>query len=316
MTSPQTHRTTVYADTENLGGNGQDIRRKADLISQAVTGEEWPPTIPEATLIKAYCNSGESSRWEEALRSNLGQPVKQGGLLRPAAMEITAPEVQKFTGNPAKTANAMDLTLMLETLSDLLTGKTRFAVISSNDSDYGYLLAELRKLALESRLDTGHDINGLPLLILTHDQAGISENFREFSDNVKPLGVPVRLGRERANAAAAGREEPKSLLRIFSSREIIKTVACGIGQSHRNQATGEYEFDCHHAHQAIKGKLGNRAAETEEMKYNRRKFQEWFHRNFWAEMREMSIGCFREASQTGRIIYRMNEETRNRMRQC
>jgi len=314
MTPAQTHKTTVYADTENLGGSGQDIHRKAELISQAVTGEEWPPTIPEATLIKAYCNSGDSARWEEALRTKLGQPVKQGGLLRPTALEITAPEVQKFTGNPAKSANAMDLTLMLETLSDLLTGKTRFAVIISNDSDYGYLLAELRKLAQENRLETGSDINGLPLLIFTHDEAGISESFREFSGNVKALNHPAQDSRTQA-PAETGRQETSHLLPMFSKKEIIKAVACGIGQSHLNRATGNYEFDSHHIHQTIRGKLGDRAAETEEMRYNRKRFGEWFHRNFQQEMLELNIEHSREPARTGKIIYRMNEETRRKIRQ-
>ena len=207
MTPAQPHKTTVYVDTENLGGNGLEIREKAELISQTVTSDKWP-NIPEITLIKAYCNSGDSSRWEEALRDKLAQPVKQGGIVRPSTLDFAAPEVQRFTGNNAKIANAMDLTLMLETLSDLLTGQTKFAVIISNDSDYGYLLTHTRKLVRENHLKPNSDINDLPMRIVTHNQAGISDIYGELSRNVIHIGVDARPGQTEPPPSNTSRPRP------------------------------------------------------------------------------------------------------------
>ena len=207
MTPAQPHKTTVYVDTENLGGNAQSIPGKAELIKQAVTSKKWPGNIPEITLIKAYCNNGSSSLWKEALIKKL-EPEKQGGIVSSIPLAIEAPEVQRFTGNDNKIANAMDLTLMLETISDLLTRQTMFAVIISNDSDYGYLLAHTRKLVQENRLNPSNHLNGLPLLILTHNQAGISEVYREFSGNVIHIGAEARPDRTAPPPSNTSRPRP------------------------------------------------------------------------------------------------------------
>ena len=79
--------------------------------------------------------------------------------------------------------------------------------------------------------------------------------------------------------------------------------------------TPSYPAKCYRTHQTIRGKLGDRAAETEEMKYNRKRFGEWFHRNFQQEMQELNIEHSKESARTGKIIYRMNEETRRKIRQ-
>ena len=353
MTPAQPHKTTVYVDTENLGGNAQSIPGKAELIKQAVTSKKWPGNIPEITLIKAYCNNGSSSLWKEALIKKL-EPEKQGGIVSSIPLAIEAPEVQRFTGNDNKIANAMDLTLMLETISDLLTRQTMFAVIISNDSDYGYLLAHTRKLVQENRLNPSNHLNGLPLLILTHNQAGISEVYREFSGNVIHIGAearpdrtapPSNTSRPRPNQGAdtrSGRTAPSSntsrprpgheaqarpgrttpppangngkrLTKVFPKMEIIKAVVSGIGQAHFIPDTGNYEFDSFNVHQAISGALGTRATETEEMQYAPIEFGKWFHRNFWEEMRKLNIRHFSDRSQPDRIIYRMNRETRTKI---
>lgn len=317
-TQSPSHKTTLYVDTENLGGSNQQIRHKADLIARAVTGSSWPQTIPEATMIKAYCHSGEGARWEEAIRARLGRPITHGGLVRPSPLCITAPEVPRFGSLHKPAANAMDLTLMLETLSDLLTRQTKFAVIISNDSDYGHLLKELRKLETENNLDPPYDINGLPLLILTHNRAGLSEAYREFSENVRcidetprrePDTAPPRLHRPPDYIPAEQRPSRprKSIFDSFTVSQLIQIVAAGIGYKHWNDQAQRYEFTAYHAHRAISGQHPATAAAAEETHYQPDLFQDWFYRNIWPVMGKKGASCRKD--QYGRITYTLDQTT-------
>ena len=115
----------------------------------------------------------------------------------------------------------------------------------------------------EQKTNPSNDLNSLPLLIFTHNQAGISEGYREFSGNVIHIGAQARPGRT-AQSPANG--NGKHLTKVFPKMEIIKAVVSGIGQAHFILDTGNYEFDSFNVHQAISGALGTRATETEEMK--------------------------------------------------
>ena len=316
----QGHKTTLYVDTENLGGPEQTIREKTELIARAVTGQSWPPTIPEATMIKAYCHNGEGARWEETIRAKLGRPIAQGGLVHPSPLEIAAPEVPRFGSLRKPAANAMDLTLMLETLSDLLTQRTKFAVIISNDSDYGHLLRELRKLDLNGNLDPPYDINGLPLLILTHGYAGISESYREFSENVKcipspegPTSPPVNGANARPSTAGAGKPGMRSIFDHLTLSEVVQSIAAGLGYRHRNNQGNRYEFTAYDAHRAISGQHPEQAAKADEMNYAPDVFHDWFHRFVWPNMGKRGISCRKGPS--GKMTYVMDQQTWLRLRQ-
>jgi hypothetical protein len=113
----------LYVDIENL----QDFAKKA--IISAI--DRWPEEFPRPGVIKLYVKADQTELW----RIWAGYHI--------ASIEVQYKGVQHYTAYGSK--NSADLSLSLDALADMLTGRTKYIAVMSDDSDYVSLFAALKQ---------------------------------------------------------------------------------------------------------------------------------------------------------------------------
>lgn len=280
MTSETTNepKSAIYIDTENLGGSYTSVSNKAKVIQLAL--EQWPAHLPAPSRIRAYIDPRKENLWQEALSGFTGQRKGAFNVGIPG-LAIETPALQQYGRGAAK--NALDITLVLDALSDLIIGRADFAAVISNDSDFASLYFKLRELVKDGDLQPRAEINDIPLLLFTHDLAGISDEIRNLGKNVIPVitGINAPQYPAHPNTPLPNKE---SLQEKYSTEQLAGAVAIGFGRIRWEEAGSDvFTFNYRNVYHVIKGRwpyseeaTGGRSAE----------FSRWFHDRVWPVMQQ------------------------------
>jgi hypothetical protein len=121
----------LYVDVENL----------MDVAKEAITRvfEQWPEELQRPSMLRLYVRADQVELWRFWAAERRFSP------------DIQVVGVQHHTLKGSK--NSADLALALDAITDLLKGKTTYAAILSDDSDFATLFIKISKEV--PRLDSG-----------------------------------------------------------------------------------------------------------------------------------------------------------------
>ena len=213
-------------------------------------------------------------------------------------LAIETPALPQYGRGAAK--NALDLTLVLDTLSDLIIGCADFAAIISNDSDFASLYFKLRQLVKDGDLQPRAEINGVPLLLFTHGLAGVSAEMRSLGENIISIktDIPLRqtpesvkqpasathpvANRPTSNQPQISQTITESLSAKYSNEQLAGAVAIGFGRTRwEGLGSNTYTF----TYTAVYGVIRGRWPESQEATPGRQAaFSRWFHDDIWPIM--------------------------------
>ncbi len=118
----------VYVDVENLRDRARSVI-KALMMS-------WPVVAPDPKILYLYVRADQAELWN--LWANSQFP----------GVEVRVKGVQHFSNHQSK--NSADIAMAIDSISDLLTERTGFAVLVSDDSDFIAVCAKIREETLRS----------------------------------------------------------------------------------------------------------------------------------------------------------------------
>ena len=306
MTSdtPYEPKSAIYVDTENLGGPYTSVSEKAQVIQLSL--EQWPVNLPALSRIRAYIDPRKENLWQEAL-SGFTEQRKGAFNVGIPGLAIETPALQQYSRNAAK--NALDITLALDVLSDLILGRADFAAIISSDSDFASLYFKLRELVKQDDLQPRAEINGIPLLLFTHGLAGVSDEMRGLGENIIAIRTPLppRPTPETVNQPTPStypipnRPIPsqsqfpptlaESLSTGYSNEQLAGAVASGIGFRHWDVDARVFKFTYRDVFNAIKYRWPqSQEATPGQSAYLSR----WFHENVWPVMEQRGAIVFND----------------------
>ncbi len=303
-------KSAIYVDTQNLGGS--TVAEKAEVIKRALL--QWPSDQPPLSRIRAYIEPSQENYWKDSL--NKSTQWKEGAYnISIPGLEIETPPIQRYGKYAAK--NALDITLVLDTLSDIMLKSVHFAAVISNDSDFAALYFKLQDLVEQGSLQPSAEINGIPLLFFIHEGSGVSKEFKEdLKQNVVQIEERPVTSITGTQTASSANTVPNivrplpSLLSKFNPEQIIGAIANGIGYQDFQNTVHAYEFNSQRVHRSIMGGcLTEEARETEEMKMSIPDFGRWFFQTLWPEMEKHGATMFNNTSPEWHK-YRLPQEVR------
>ena len=121
----------MYVDVENL----------TDVAMEAIIHvfEQWPEELPRPRMLRLYVRADQVELWRFwATERRLSPDIQVVG-------------VQHYTLKGSK--NSADIALALDAITDLLKGRTTYAAVLSDDSDFATLFIKITQEV--PRLDGG-----------------------------------------------------------------------------------------------------------------------------------------------------------------
>lgn len=175
-------KAALYADTQNWG---RTIPEKAAVLEQVLAA--WPEDLPKVTLVSLYVDADQEHRWQSVAETLVEQQT--GGAFQVLPPEVVTYPVPNYGGLPKE--NAADIALVLDALDDLLTGRTDYVAVVSNDSDFVALYYKLQDIQ-ERDPDRFRFLHrdDAPFLLVTHGNSGRSPQINNLPDSSR-YHIPI-----------------------------------------------------------------------------------------------------------------------------
>lgn len=186
-TAQHSVQSAVYVDMENLAGKGKELL--VELLAK------WPDKAPKPSVVHLYVKADQVGLW-----SVWGDGQFQNVRILPHG-------IQHYSNTNTK--NSADVAIVIDAMTDLLTGATGHITVVSDDSDFLALYS-----AMISRPDLPFSSESPPfLLVVTADKGKQSETIESFvpTEHLHVIGVkktqankkPVQGNKTASNSEVA-----------------------------------------------------------------------------------------------------------------
>jgi hypothetical protein len=191
----------MYVDVENL----------TDVAMEAIIHvfEQWPEELPRPSMLRLYVRADQVELWRFwAAERRLSPDIQVVG-------------VQHHTLKGSK--NSADIALALDAISDLLKGRTTYAAVLSDDSDFATLFIKITQEV--SRLDSGKS----PFIWFQTNRANTRSHI--LDEFLPPNYIRTVVCSEKKNTATHKKIKPpaerKESQDILIAQTIIKNIPVG-----------------------------------------------------------------------------------------
>ena len=234
---PTTTTSAIYVDTENLlsPAGSDDVEFAQDLITYIVAN--WPDAYPPIELLTLYVPADKSSQWR-IWASDLMELRRMPAFDDNGTAEWREPVptaernrlrvrgIQHFTRSGSK--NSADMAIAVDAFDDLLLSRrTDFVAVLSNDSDFYTLFDKLHEIVSGN----GHPVSRIPFLWI------VAPNGNNLSPEIKRF-LPAQFVWDISGAtgynpsASQDEDEPSGL-----NEEAINTLIDRMTVGHQYRAS-------------------------------------------------------------------------------
>ena len=308
-------KAALYADTQNWG---RSIPEKVAVLEQVLAA--WPDDLPKVTLVSLYVDADQEHYWQSVAETLVEQQT--GGAFQVLPPEVEIYPVQRYGGVPKE--NAADIALVLDALDDLLTGRTDYVAVVSNDRDFVDLYYKSQDIQ-ERDPDRFQFLprDDAPFLLVTHGNSGRSPQISNLPDSSRyhipiagllppdaappeplpPPAVPAPEPRPQPQArpapssASSSRRPPattaSSPVLPASARPSVtddltpEEIAGGIASGIGRNHWDEYDNLYVFGYTDVYNVVRGRWQYSREFSYDRAHFSRWFHDEIWPVMERL-----------------------------
>jgi len=195
----------MYVDVENL----------TDVAMEAITRvfEQWPEELPRPSVLRLYVRADQVELWRFwAAEGRLSPDMQVVG-------------VQHHTLKGSK--NSADLALALDAITDLLKGRTTYAAVLSDDSDFATLFIKISREV--PRLDGGK----FPFIWFMTDRPNTRSHI--LDEFIPPNYVRTVVCSEKKGTTSHRKSKPpaehKETENVLIAQTIVKNIPVGTFKS-------------------------------------------------------------------------------------
>ena len=345
-------KAALYADTQNWG---RTIPERVAVLEQVLAA--WPDDLPKVALVSLFVDADQEDYWQSVAETLVEQQT--GGAFQVLPPEVEIYPVQRYGDEydeddevAEATENAADIALVLDALDDLLTGRTDFVAVVSNENDFIALYYKIQEIQERDPDRFGFlPRDDAPFLLVTHGNSGRAAPSHNLPDASRyhipiagllppgaappePLPPPSPPAREpqptRPSASPAPyapaptvslRRPPASSAMPANARPSItdeltpEEIAGGIASGIGRNHWDEYDNIYVFGYTDVYNVVRGRWQYSREFSYDRAHFSRWFYDEIWPVMERLGgmVGNA-YANYPQQFRYRISPQVRGQLR--